>query len=194
MTKPNVFFVLGPPGAGKGTQSDLLVKTYGLKHLSAGDLLRAEQAREGPLAPMIAKCIEEGSLVPAEVTVELLKRAMEEFDTDKFLVDGFPRSIVQAQTYHRMLGDLGHFMLRIECPRDILVERLLERGRTSGRADDNIESIGKRFVTYSNDTIPVYKFFEENAGAVHIIDGNGEIDDVFAQIKEHFVGVLDPIV
>jgi len=143
-----VVFVLGGPGAGKGTQCDLLSKNHGWAHLSAGDLLRAERTKKGgsPLADIINANISAGKIVPSEITTQLIKNAMVELRTTKgrvkFLIDGFPRSEGNVQAWKEVVGDAAvvECVLCFECPYDILTSRLLERGKTSGRSDDSLVS------------------------------------------------------
>ncbi|KAI5961561.1 URA6 [Candida theae] len=169
--KINVVFVLGGPGAGKGTQCDILVKERGFTHLSAGDLLRAEQVREGSkYGELIAKCIKEGTIVPQEVTIELLNNAIKEKyqqGQTKFLVDGFPRKMDQALTFEETIAK-STLTIFFECPEQVMLQRLLERGKTSGRADDNIESIRKRFRTFVDTSMPVVDYFDEQGKVVKV--------------------------
>ncbi len=151
-SKVTVVFVLGGPGAGKGTQCARLVEDYGFVHLSAGDLLRAEQQREGSqYGAMIAEYIKEGKIVPMEVTVALLSNAIADAlakqggeGKGRFLVDGFPRKMDQAIKFDESVCP-SQFVLFLQCSEEVMLSRLLERGKTSGRTDDNIESIKKRF-------------------------------------------------
>ncbi|KAF4703159.1 hypothetical protein FOZ62_008212, partial [Perkinsus olseni] len=161
---PTVVFVLGGPGAGKGTQCDLIEKEFGFVHLSAGDLLREERNREGSeYGDLIEKYIREGAIVPVEITVNLLKRAMEKHDWEhgKFLIDGFPRNEDNLDGWERVLGGKvdEKFCLFFDCPEDVMEKRLLSRGKTSGRSDDNLESIRKRFRTYEAETRPIIQRF-----------------------------------
>ena len=153
---PRVLFVLGGPGAGKGTQCALLAERYGFAHLSAGDLLREERLRGGPVAEMIEATIRDGRIVPVEVTVGLIKAAMAASTSGKFLVDGFPRNFDNVGGWERVMGDsvVVDGVLQYEAPEDVLVARLLERGKSSGRSDDNEESIRKRLRTYLESTLP----------------------------------------
>ena len=153
---PRVLFVLGGPGAGKGTQCALLAERYGFAHLSAGDLLREERLRGGPVAEMIEATIRDGRIVPVEVTVGLIKAAMAASSCGKFLVDGFPRNFDNVGGWERVMGDtvVVDGVLQYEAPEDVLVARLLERGKSSGRSDDNEESIRKRLRTYLESTLP----------------------------------------
>lgn len=186
-----VVFVLGGPGAGKGTQSSNLVRDYGFNHLSAGDLLRAEQVRPGSeYGELIRTHIREGTIVPMEVTVALLSNAMAaiiEAGTSKttparFLIDGFPRQLDQAHFFEETVC-VSKLVLFLNCPEDIMLGRLLKRGETSGRDDDNIESIRKRFRTFEQTSMPVVREFEEK-GKVISVQATGSVDEVYERIKE----------
>jgi UMP-CMP kinase len=186
-----VIFVLGGPGAGKGTQCDLLVKEYGFTHLSAGDLLRAEQDRPGSeFGQLIKDHIKDGKIVPMEVTVQLLENAMtEEINKDserkkkpKFLIDGFPRQMDQALRFEDAVCK-AQFVLFYDTPEDVMQKRLMERGKTSGRADDNAESIKKRFRTYIDTTMPVINYYEKQDRVVKI-DATPKPDAVFQRTKD----------
>lgn len=186
-----VVFFLGGPGAGKGTQSANLVRDYGFNHLSAGDLLRAEQTREGSqYGEMIREYIREGKIVPMEVTVSLLSNAMAEIlaagtsksTPPRFLIDGFPRQLDQAHFFEQSVC-VSKLVLFLECPEDVLQQRLLKRGQTSGREDDNAESIAKRFKTFLQTSMPVVDEFERQ-GKVISVKATGTIDEVYALIRE----------
>ncbi|CCE65970.1 hypothetical protein TPHA_0N01890 [Tetrapisispora phaffii CBS 4417] len=180
-----VIFVLGGPGVGKGTQCAKLVDRYGFVHLSAGDLLRAEQNRDGSeFGPLIKQCITEGLIVPQEVTVALLKNAIQaNLDNGKsnFLVDGFPRKMDQAITFEESLVP-SKFTLFFTCSEAVMLERLLERGKTSGRIDDNIESIKKRFKTFEETSMPVVEYFEKQ-GKVSKVNCETTVDEVFSAVE-----------
>ena len=185
-----VVFVLGGPGAGKGTQSENLVRDYGFNHLSAGDLLRAEQVREGSeYGELIRHHIREGTIVPMEVTVALLSNAMAsilEKNTSKttparFLIDGFPRQIDQAHFFEETVC-VSKLVLFLVCPEEVMLNRLLKRGETSGRDDDNIESIRKRFRTFEQTSMPVVREFEEK-GKVISVQATGSKEEVYERIK-----------
>jgi len=181
---PGVVFVLGGPGAGKGTQCGLIVEKCGYTHLSAGDLLRAERKSGSAQGQMIDEYIKEGKIVPVEVTVKLLVDAIKASGAQRVLVDGFPRNTNNLSGWQQVVGDslqLGG-VLFYDCPEEVMQERLLERGKTSGRSDDNIESIKKRFTTYLNETMPILQYYEHQ-GMVHKIDGTREVDDVWADSK-----------
>lgn len=181
--KVSVIFVLGGPGSGKGTQCAKLVKEYHFVHLSAGDLLRAEQAREGSeFGELIKRYIKEGLIVPQEVTIALLQQAItENFKNGKtkFLVDGFPRKMDQAITFEKQIAP-SMFTLFFECPEQVMLKRLLERGRTSGRTDDNIESIKKRFKTFLETSMPVVEYFEKQSKVIKV-----RCDDPVETVYKH---------
>ena len=177
---------MGGPGAGKGTQCANLVKDYGFVHLSAGDLLRAEQKRPGSeFGELIAQHIRDGIIVPQEVTIALLRNAMkEEFSkgNTRFLVDGFPRKMDQAITFEDEVAT-SSFTLFFECPEEVMLKRLLERGKTSGRTDDNIESIKKRFRTFVETSYPVVEYFEKQDKVVKV-SCDHPVKAVYAEVKK----------
>lgn len=184
-----VVFVLGGPGAGKGTQCANLVRDYGFKHLSAGDLLREEQDRPGSeFGDMIKSYIKDGKIVPMEVTIQLLENAMnatiKESGTRKFLIDGFPRKMDQAIKFEEVVVP-SKFTLFFDCSEEVMRKRLLKRGETSGRADDNEESITKRFRTFVDTSMPVVNMFEEQ-GKVLKVSAEHEPDRVYADVKKGF--------
>ena len=160
--KPNVVFVLGGPGAGKGTMCELAQQQLGWTHLSAGDLLRAERERGGANAELIEEYITSGKIVPVAITVKLLQKAMTDVTqaTGKvnFLIDGFPRSLENWNGYKEVFGITTEAqmpsMLFFECPLPVLEDRILKRAKYSGRSDDNVESLRKRFTTYKQETMP----------------------------------------
>ncbi|KAK4116352.1 UMP-CMP kinase [Canariomyces notabilis] len=191
-----VIFVLGGPGAGKGTQCARLVKDYGFTHLSAGDLLRAEQDRPGSqYGQLIRDCIKNGEIVPMEVTVALLENAMRDTISSKkssnnnpgsnnnykFLIDGFPRKMDQALKFEEVVCP-AKLVLFYDCPEEEMERRLLERGKTSGRADDNAESIRKRFRTFVETSMPVVNHYEAEKRVVKV-DATPSPDRVYADTQ-----------
>lgn len=182
-----VVFVLGGPGAGKGTNCSKIVDKFGYKHLSAGDLLREERQSGSELAEMINHYIKEGLIVPAEVTVGLLKTAMEKSGQTKFLVDGFPRDMDNLRCWETVMAPFAKvaFLLFLDCTEEVMKDRLLERGKTSGRSDDNLESIVKRFRTYEEQTRPIINHFE-SINLVRKVDSNRDPDIVFEDVSMHF--------
>lgn len=184
-----VLFVLGGPGAGKGTQCANLVRDYGFKHLSAGDLLREEQDRkDSEFGEMIKEYIREGQIVPMEVTVQLLENAMNGTIKDsgnrKFLIDGFPRKMDQALAFEEKVVP-SKFTLFFDCDEETMKERLLKRGETSGRADDNEESIKKRFRTFVETSMPVVEMFEKEDRVVKV-DATKRPEEVYKDVQQQF--------
>ena len=181
--KVTVVYILGGPGSGKGTQSTHLVQDYGFTHLSAGDLLREEQDREGSeYGQMIKDHIKDGLIVPMEVTVKLIENAMRhhldntKHHTGRFLIDGFPRKMDQAVFFEQSVCP-SRCTLFLDCPEEEMRKRLLNRGKTSGRSDDNEESIVKRFKTFVETSMPVVKHFEEEDKVIKVsaVGGEGEV-------------------
>ncbi|KAF9564870.1 hypothetical protein EC968_004399 [Mortierella alpina] len=180
-----VIFVLGGPGAGKGTQCANLVRDFGFVHLSAGDLLRAEQERPGSqYGELIKTYIREGNIVPMEVTIALLENAMLASGQTRFLIDGFPRKMDQALKFEEAVVP-SKFTLYFECPEEVMLKRLMKRGETSGRADDNIESIKKRFRVFTETSYPVIEHYGKS-GKVHKVSCVDAPDAVYANVKEIF--------
>ncbi|XP_058119169.1 UMP-CMP kinase [Anopheles ziemanni] len=192
MSKPKVVFVLGPPGSGKGTQCEKIVKEFGYTHLSAGDLLREERNRVGSeYGALIEDNIKNGRIVPVEITCALLENAMnktkEATGNDRFLIDGFPRNEDNLQGWTSKMSDKveQQFVLFFECSEQQCTERCLKRGESSGRSDDNAESLKKRFNTYINDTVGIIKHYEEQQ-LVKKIDASADADTVFERVKAIF--------
>jgi UMP-CMP kinase len=187
-TKTTVIFVLGGPGAGKGTQCERIVKDYGFVHLSAGDLLRAERNRpESQYGELINNYMKEGAIVPMEITIALLERAMKESNAERFLVDGFPRKMDQALKFEETVVE-SKAVLFMDCPEDVMLQRLLKRGETSGRVDDNLESIKKRFQTFVETSMPVVEHYEK-IGKVRKVSCVDPPDVVYSKVK----GILDEL-
>jgi len=183
--KSRIVFVLGGPGSGKGTQSKLLKAEFRYEHVSVGDLLREEQAKpDSAEAAVILDCTTNGTLVPTSIVLTLLKRALDKKPGATFLVDGFPRSLEQVREFEQMIGAPTN-VLFFDVSRDAMTARLLERGKTSGRADDNMESILKRFDTFSEQSMPVIELYEHQ-GKVNRINAELAIDEVFAATKSVF--------
>lgn len=190
---PNVVFVLGGPGAGKGTMCSVAVEQLGWNHLSAGDLLRAERKKGGALGAQIEEIIVAGGIVPSEITVRLLKNAMLAVDREagssagacNFLVDGFPRNQENVDAWEAVVGDDAtvRTMLFFECPLEKLEERILSRAKFSGRKDDNVESLRKRFKTYKQETMPVVTLYRTRGACIEI-DSSKDRVDVWATVSE----------
>ncbi len=172
--KPNVVFVLGGPGAGKGTICELAESQLGWTHLSTGDLLREARDAGGPTAAVIEDFAAAGKLVPNEIVVNLLKHTMERVTrtTGKrnFLLDGFPRSLSNLEAWHEVFGYESELpvMLYFECPYPVLEKRIMSRAPYSGRSDDNIESIKLRFETFRAETLPTVEYFKSKNKCIEV--------------------------
>lgn len=193
MAKPSVVFVLGGPGAGKGTQCAKIEEHFGFKHVSAGDCLREERNTPGSqYGELIESYIREGEIVPVDITVNLLKKKMEQhgWNGGKFLIDGFPRNEENLDGWYKVIGDAADdkMCLFFDCPETVMEARLLERGKTSGRSDDNIESIRKRFKTFVSETMPIIKSFEAKGKSKHVI-ADRPVDAVWAEVQEVFSNI-----
>jgi len=187
MALPNVIFVLGGPGAGKGTQCTRIVEKFGYVHLSAGDLLRAERAAPASqFGELIEHHITNGTIVPVEITCSLIERAMNESEKSDFLIDGFPRNEDNLQGWTKVMGEKVNLrgVLFFHCSQDVCTSRCLARGAAgSGRTDDNEESLRKRFVTYEEATMPIIRHFEK-LNLVHQLDATKSTDEVFEDVEK----------
>jgi adenylate kinase len=178
--------LFGPPGSGKGTQSEKLIAKYGFKHLSTGDLLRKEM-REGTVLGMEAKSlIEAGQLVPDAVVVGMIRSALDANpEVNGFLFDGFPRTVAQAEALDNLLEEKNsqiNSVLFLVVNEEELIKRLVGRGQTSGRLDDADPEIQrKRQDVYKNETLPVASYYN-GFGKVSKIDGEGSIDAIFERL------------
>ncbi|KAH9489422.1 cytidine monophosphate (UMP-CMP) kinase 1, cytosolic [Bulinus truncatus] len=184
----NVVFVLGGPGAGKGTQCEKIQKTFGYQHLSAGELLRQERLDPGSqYGEEIEKHIKNGTIVPVAITCSLLRREMEKSSKNHFLVDGFPRNQDNLEGWNKEMDGVAKVtrVLFFDCPDDICIERCLSRGLTSGRTDDNAESLKKRIQTYRDSTMPIVDHFRQ-LKLVSEIQGDKSAEEVFEDVKKVF--------
>ncbi len=180
--------LFGPPGSGKGTQSDKLVEKYGLLHLSTGNLLRGEIACETTLGNEAKNFMDKGQLVPDSVVIGIIGNCLDQHKEAKgFLFDGFPRTVAQAVALDKLL-ELRNtsiaLVLALEVGEEELVNRLVNRGKTSGRSDDTDEAvIRKRFAVYENETAPVAGHYQK-AHKFQSIKGEGTVDGIFELISE----------
>ena len=179
--------ISGGPGSGKGTQSDILAETFHLKHLSTGDLLRAEIAKGSELGQTAKSFIDKGNLVPDEMILALLAQAVDQAsDANGVIFDGYPRNVSQAAALDKLLADRGQqvtVMLDLVVPDEMLVERMLYRAKTSGRADDNPETIKNRVKVYHEITAPVVEYYQKQ-GIYHGIDGTKDIQNTSSLLKQ----------
>ncbi len=180
--------LFGPPGAGKGTQSQKLIAKYNLAHLSTGDLLRAQIAEGTALGLQAKKLMDEGYLVPDAVVIGMIGNALEKNkQAAGFIFDGFPRTVAQAESLDHLLAEHTTSvtcMVALEVGEQELVKRLLERGKTSGRPDDQDEAkIRRRVQVYNTETAQVAGYYA-NQQKFHSLNGIGEIESIFAQISD----------
>ncbi len=180
--------LFGPPGAGKGTQAEFLKKSFNLIHLSTGDLLRSEIAAETELGLEAKKRMDKGELVPDEVVIGMIKSKLDaNKDAQGFIFDGFPRTVDQAKALDNLLEENGtpiSGMLALQVEKQELIDRLLSRGKISGRADDQNQSvIENRIVVYGEKTLPIINYYEPQ-GKYCEIDGMGSIDDIAGRLNK----------
>ena len=178
--------LFGPPGSGKGTQSERLISKYGLKHLSTGDLLRSEISGQTPLGLAAKSFMDKGQLVPDEVVIEMISSALDNNPrAHGFLFDGFPRTTAQAEALDKLLNQKGTsivVVLALQVSQNELIKRLLNRGLTSGRPDDvNEEIIRNRIAEYEKKTAAVADHYRKYDKVVYV-EGEGEVDEIFISL------------
>ena len=183
--------LFGGPGSGKGTQSEKLIEKYGLHHISTGEVLRNHIKKETELGKVAKKYIDEGQLIPDDLMIDILDDVLEKEAADKpgVIFDGFPRTIAQAEALNKLLKKRDkelNAVIGLEVPDDELVSRMINRGKLTGRADDNEETIKKRLKVYHDQTSPLKEHYKKQNKYVSI-DGKREIDSIFDSI----VGELD---
>ncbi|MDQ6904611.1 MAG: adenylate kinase [Bacteroidota bacterium] len=180
--------LFGPPGSGKGTQSEKLIAKYNLKHLSTGDLLRSEISRKTALGLQAKKFMDKGQLVPDEVVIGMISSALDNFPGVRgFLFDGFPRTAAQAEALDKLLAlkKLSiSVMLALDVTEEELIKRLVKRGETSGRPDDDNDQVIKvRILEYHKKTSPVADHYKK-ANKVVLVKGEGSVDDIFQRLTK----------
>jgi adenylate kinase len=179
--------IFGPPGSGKGTQAARVEHELGLKHLSTGDILRHEVAEGTPVGREAARIMAAGDLVPDELIVDIVRRRLPEAEAGAgVLLDGFPRTLRQAQALDRMLADEGHrvgFVVALDVPEHDLMDRILHRAQVEGRADDTREAIAERMREYHKLTEAVLDHYRRQDVAVKRVDGTGTPEQVFERIR-----------
>ena len=180
--------IFGAPGAGKGTQSEKMIEKYGLGHISTGDVLRDQIKKGTELGVTAKKYIDDGKLIPDDLMVDILASVYDSYGKDHngVIFDGFPRTIKQAEALKAMLDKRGHkvaAMIELSVPEDELVKRLVNRGKISGRSDDNEETIQKRLNVYHDQTAPLIDWYDKE-GIHHHVEGLGTVDEIFSRICE----------
>lgn len=179
--------IFGAPGSGKGTQSERIVEKYGINHISTGDVLRAEIKNGTELGKTAKGYIDQGQLIPDELMIDILASVFDSFKDSKGVIfDGFPRTIAQAEVLKKMLAERGQdvsVMVDLDVPEEELMVRLIKRGKDSGRADDNEETIKKRLHVYHSQTAPLIDWYKNEKKYQHI-NGLGTMEGIFAEICE----------
>ena len=179
--------IFGAPGSGKGTQSERIVEKYGINHISTGDVLRAEIKNGTELGKTAKGYIDQGQLIPDELMIDILASVLDSFKDSKGVIfDGFPRTIAQAEALKKMLAERGQdvsVMVDLDVPEEELMVRLIKRGKDSGRADDNEETIKKRLHVYHSQTAPLIDWYKNEKKYQHI-NGLGTMEGIFAEICE----------
>ena len=177
--------IFGAPGSGKGTQSEKIVEKYGINHISTGDVLRAEMKQGSELGKIAQGYISNGQLIPDELMIDILAKTYDALPAGKGVIfDGFPRTISQAEALKKMLAERNHemgVMIELIVDEDTLMKRLLNRAIEQGRADDNEETIKKRFAVYHSQTEPLAEWFEKE-GIRHTFTWEGSKDLMLANI------------
>lgn len=176
--------IFGPPGAGKGTQADLIKEEYNIPHLSTGEIFRSAIKQKTALGQKVSSILDAGELVPDETVVALVKEELEKSKYSQgYVLDGFPRTVAQAEAYDAFLKDQGESLyafILLRVPQEELVKRILSRGE--GRSDDTREKIKTRLEVFWNETLPVQEYYQQQ-GLVEEIDGVGTVDEIFGRIK-----------
>jgi adenylate kinase len=179
--------LLGPQGAGKGTQGKLISSEYGVPHIATGDILRAAMAQGSELGRRVQPIYDAGGLVPDDVMIELIReRLTADGAGEGFVLDGFPRTAVQAEALDEMLEDIGRpltVVLEFQLPEEVSIERLTLRAQQEGRADDTPEAIRRRLGLYREQTEPLIEHYRARGNLVGI-PGDRSVDDVFQQIQQ----------
>lgn len=179
--------LFGPPGAGKGTQSEKLIKKYGFVHISTGDLFRWHTKNDTSLGKKVKEIMNSGALVPDEITIAMLKEELDKNPGAKgFLFDGFPRTVAQAEALDKFMKDNGtaiHHVIALDVPEQELRARIAKRRTVENRADDEDDKLNKRVNEYFSKTIHVLPFYQK-AGRLKTIQGVGDIDEIFNNISK----------
>jgi adenylate kinase len=179
--------MFGPPGSGKGTQAARIERDFQLKHLSTGEILRAEVAHGSEIGKEVARKMAAGDLVPDDVIVNIVRKRLPEAEAGQgVLLDGFPRTLEQARALDEMLSSEGHrvdFVIALEVPEEKLVDRILHRAAIEGRPDDTREAIEERMREYHKLTEAVLDYYRKQGVPVKVVDGMGDPDAVFERIR-----------
>lgn len=180
--------LFGPPGAGKGTQSQKIIDKYNLNHISTGEILRKAIAEKTPLGVKAASYIDDGNYIPDDMAIDILKEELDSYNAPKgFIFDGFPRTLYQAERFSGILSEYGggvNLMISLDVDESVLIERLINRSKESGRPDDRKEEIIKKRIGIYNKQTALVADYYKSLGKHESINGNGEIDAIFDKICE----------
>lgn len=178
--------IFGPPGAGKGTQSEKIIEKYKLAHISTGDMFRMHISNDTDLGKKVKQILADGLLVPDSITIEMLEEEVKsKADVKGFIFDGFPRTVPQAEALDKFLEEKDlkiNLVLQLDVNQDVIKERIAERQKVSGRADDDADKLVKRIDEYFSKTIHVLPYYQGQE-KVTKVNGIGKIDDIFEQIS-----------
>ena len=179
--------LLGPQGSGKGTQAKRIQSEYDLPHIATGDILRAAMANGTPLGRVVKPIYDAGKLVPDELIIDVIRDRLSQPDADDgFVLDGFPRTLAQAEALDEMLREIGKplsAVIELHVPREVAVERMLNRSSEEGRSDDTPQAIAKRLELYQKETVPVAQHYTGTGNLVRV-HGDRSIDEVWAEIQD----------
>lgn len=186
-SKPKVLFIIGGPGSGKGTCCESMIKTYHFQHLSTGDLCRSEIKKESEIGKEMQEYVSNGQMVPGEVVVRLLRKGIEDGGWNKhlFILDGFPRNFSNIENWNSIVKDeievLG--VLYLHCGEEVMKKRILKRAETSGRSDDNEETLKTRIKVYFEETMPVIEHYKK-LGKLYEVSADGSKEQCFSEIRK----------
>ena len=179
--------IFGPPGSGKGTQAGRIELEFHLDHLSTGDILRSEVARGTETGKEVARIMAAGDLVPDDLIIRIVQGILRDPKVSSdVLLDGFPRTLEQSRALDRMLAEEGHrvdFVIALDVPEPVLVDRILHRAAVEGRADDTREAIAERMHEYHKLTEAVLDYYRKQGARVEVVDGVGDVDEVFGRTR-----------
>lgn len=183
--QPEILLLVGPPGAGKGTQADKLARARRLSKLSTGNMLREHVKQGSELGKQAKAIMDAGELVSDDIIINMVRGELEQGECIRFLLDGFPRTVAQAEALDKLLGEMNTGItgvVLLEVDEDELVARLVKRAGEEGRSDDNEETIRRRMSVYHQQTAPLIDYYQQR-GTLRRIEGIGSVEDVFARIS-----------
>lgn len=179
--------IFGPPGAGKGTQSDKIIEKYGLHHISTGDIFRWHTKNDTELGKKVKEIMNSGQLVPDEITISMLKEEVEKHpEASGFLFDGFPRTVPQAEALDKLMQSMDskiHHIIALDVSEEEVRKRIAKRREMENRADDDEDKLNRRIDEYFNKTVHVLPFYE-NGGRLNTVNGVGKIDEISSNINQ----------